>query len=48
MADINLDQIVESVRNYVGLVRKHPIKAVVEKLYATHKYGDALFPGFWF
>ena len=42
MADINLDQIVESVRNYVGLVRKHPIKAVVEKLYATHKYGNAL------
>ncbi|MBU1697549.1 MAG: methanogenesis marker 2 protein [Proteobacteria bacterium] len=42
MNDINLDQIVESVRNYVGLVRKHPIKAVVEKLYATHKYGNAL------
>jgi len=42
MNDINLDQIIESVRNYVGLVRKQPIKAVVEKLYATHKYGNAL------
>jgi len=42
MNDINLDQIIESVRNYMGLVRKHPIKAVVEKLYTTHKYGNAL------
>ena len=42
MNDINLDQIVASVRNYVGLVRKRPIKAVVEKLYATQKYGNAL------
>lgn len=42
MNDINLDQIVESVRNYVGLVRKKPIKAVVEKLCTTYKYGNAL------
>ena len=42
MNDINLDQIVESVRNYLGLVRKKPIKAVVEKLYPTQKYGNAL------
>ena len=42
MKDKNLDQIVASVRNYTGLLRKQPIKAVVEKLYATHKYGDAL------
>ncbi len=42
MSDINLDPIVDSVRNYLGLVRKKPIKAVVEKLYATHKYGNAL------
>ncbi len=42
MNDINLEQIIESVRNYVGLVRKQPIKAVVEKLSATQVYGDAL------
>jgi len=42
MNNINLDQIVESVRNYLGLVRKKPIKAVVEKLYPTQKYGNAL------
>ena len=42
MSDIDLDRIVESIRNYTGLVRKKPIKAVVEKLYATHTYGDAL------
>ena len=42
MNEINLEQIIESVRNYVGLVRKQPIKAVVEKLSATHVYGDAL------
>ncbi len=42
MNDIKLDQIIDSVRNYMGLVRKHPIKKVVEKLYATHKYGNAL------
>lgn len=39
---MNLDQIIESVRNYIGLVRKQPIKNVVEKLSATHKYGSAL------
>jgi uncharacterized protein len=42
MSDINVDKIIESVRNYTGLVRKKPIKAVVETLYATHAYGDAL------
>lgn len=42
MSDTDLDSIVASVRNYVGLVRKHPIKAVVEKLSATQAYGDAL------
>ncbi len=42
MSDTYLDSIVASVRNYVGLVRKHPIKAVVEKLSATQAYGDAL------
>ncbi len=42
MNDIKLDSIVASVRNYIGLVRKHPIKDVVEKLSATHNYGDAL------
>lgn len=42
MSNTNLDQIVASVRNYVGLVRKRPIKEVVETLAATHKYGNAL------
>ncbi len=42
MNDTNLDQIVDSVRNYVGLVRKGPIKDVVKTLSATQKYGDAL------
>ncbi|MCP4672561.1 MAG: methanogenesis marker 2 protein [Desulfobacula sp.] len=42
MNQINLEEIIESVRNYVGLVRKQPIKAVVEKLSATQKYGNAL------
>ncbi|NOX33030.1 MAG: methanogenesis marker 2 protein [Deltaproteobacteria bacterium] len=42
MEKINLDRIVESVRTYVGLVRKSPIKDVVEKLHSTHKYGEAL------
>ena len=42
MKNINLDEIVESVRNYTGLTRKLPIKKVVEKLYSTHKYGAAL------
>lgn len=40
--DIKLDSIVASVRNYIGLVRKNPIKDVVQKLSATHSYGDAL------
>jgi uncharacterized protein len=42
MNNNNFDQIVESVRNYLGLVRKRPIKAVVEKLSRTYKYGNAL------
>ncbi len=42
MKEINLDQIVSSVRNYTGLIRKRPIKDVVEKLKSTHKYGSAL------
>ncbi|WP_457553896.1 AIR synthase related protein [Desulfobacula sp.] len=42
MNDINLDQIIKSVRNYIGLVRKHPIKAVVEKLSTTCQYGNSL------
>jgi len=42
MNDINLDSIVTSVRDYIGLVRKRPIKDVVEKLSTTHHYGDAL------
>ena len=42
MNNSTLDIIVASVRNYVGLVRKHPIKDVVQKLSATHNYGDAL------
>lgn len=42
MSKTTLDQIVESVRNYVGLVRKRPIKDVVEKLCQTHKFGTAL------
>jgi len=42
MNDTPLDPIVESVRNYVGLIRKRPIKDVVEKLSATQMYGNAL------
>lgn len=42
MNQINLEEIIESVRNYVGLLRKQPIKAVVETLSATCKYGNAL------
>ena len=42
MNTVNIDPIVESVRNYLGLVRKKPIKAVVKKLYPTQKYGNAL------
>ncbi len=42
MNDIKLEKIIESVRSYVGLIRKLPIKAVVEKLFATHIYGNAL------
>ena len=37
-----LDEIVVSVRNYVGLTRKLPIKEVVKELNATHVYGNAL------
>ncbi len=37
-----LNDIVESIRNYIGLVRKLPIKNVVEKLSNTHQYGSQL------
>lgn len=37
-----LIDIVASVRNYVGLLRKQPIKKVVEKLNLTHQYGSQL------
>ena len=37
-----LDDIVESVRTYLGLVRKHPIKDVFDKLKLTHQYGEQL------
>ena len=37
--ETNLIDIVEAVRNYVGLLRKQPIKKVVEKLKLTHQYG---------
>ncbi len=42
MNNLKLDSIIASVRGYVGLVRKHPIKNVVQKLSTTHIYGDAL------
>lgn len=42
MAPINLNEITDSVRNYVGLTRKKPIKDVVEVLSLTHSYGNAL------
>ncbi|MBU0973215.1 MAG: methanogenesis marker 2 protein [Proteobacteria bacterium] len=42
MKKLNLDAIVASVRNYSGLVRKQPIKAVVETLRSTQQYGSAL------
>lgn len=38
----NLINIVEAVRNYAGLLRKQPIKEVVEKLKLTHCYGSQL------
>lgn len=38
----DLNDIVAAVRNYVGLVRKLPIKKVVEKLNLTHQYGSQL------
>lgn len=37
-----LDEIISAVRNYVGLVRKLPIKAVVKELSSTQAYGNAL------
>lgn len=42
MKELNLDQIIESVRGYTGLTRKKPIKKVVEKLSLTYQYGSAL------
>jgi hypothetical protein len=40
--ETSLIDIVEAVRNYVGLLRKQPIKNVVEKLKLTHQYGSQL------
>ncbi len=42
MNKLNLNQIIDSVRNYTGLTRKQPIKEVVEKLIPTYQYGSAL------
>ena len=37
-----LDDVVKSVRTYLGLVRKYPIKDVFDKLKLTHQYGEQL------
>lgn len=37
-----LDEIATAVRNYLGLVRKRPIKPVVAELSQTHVFGNAL------
>ena len=37
-----LDDVVTSVRTYLGLVRKNPIKGVFDKLKLTHQYGEQL------
>lgn len=37
-----LEEIVTSVRNYIGLLRKNPIAEVVEQLRSTHAYGKQL------
>lgn len=37
-----LSDIVRAVQSYVGLVRKHPIKGVFDKLKLTHQYGSQL------
>lgn len=37
-----LDQIVDSVRNYAGVLRKKPIKEVVDHLSRTHAFGSML------
>ncbi|MFH1152374.1 MAG: AIR synthase related protein [Pseudomonadota bacterium] len=39
---MNIDTVVHSVRNYMGLVRKQPIRPVVEQLSSTLVYGDQL------
>lgn len=38
----SLTDIINGVRNYVGLTRKFPIKDVVEQLTLTHQYGNSL------
>ena len=40
--ETSLIDIVEAVRNYVGVLRKQPIKKVFEKLKLTHQYGSQL------
>ncbi|MFZ3046210.1 MAG: AIR synthase related protein [Desulfatirhabdiaceae bacterium] len=40
--ETRLTDIIESVRNYAGLLRKNPIRAVVEKLKTTQQYGFQL------
>jgi hypothetical protein len=37
-----LTDIIHGVRNYIGLTRKNPIKAVVEQLNRSHQYGKNL------
>ena len=38
----SLEEIVGAVRNYIGLVRKQPVKDVFERLKSTHEFGNAL------
>jgi selenophosphate synthetase-related protein len=40
--ETRLIDIIESVRNYAGLLRKNPIRSVVDKLKATQQYGNQL------
>ena len=42
MKETRLGDMVSSVRNYMGVVRKHPIQAVVERLRSTQQYGPQL------
>jgi len=38
----SLQTIIETVRNYKGLLRKRPIKEIYEKLGMTAQYGNQL------